>query len=94
MPSTTFGEMLEEIVDLSTGAGAALMPLLLLSMPGIVLFVVLPAILLLALAVPLVLAGAVIAAPFLLATHLLRYVRSASASRRSRPAASVWPSET
>ena len=48
-PELTFGEMLEEVIDLSTGLGVALLPMLLLAMPGIILFVVLPAILLLAL---------------------------------------------
>ena len=52
--------MLEELIDLGTGLGVALMPLLLLAMPGIILFVVLPAILLLALAVPLAVIGAVL----------------------------------
>ena len=45
--------MLEELIDLSAGVGVALLPVLLLSVPGIILFVVLPAILLLALAAPL-----------------------------------------
>ena len=55
--------MLEEVIDLSTGLGVALLPVLLLSIPGIILFVVLPAILLLALAAPLAAIGAVIAVP-------------------------------
>jgi Flp pilus assembly protein TadB len=59
----TFGEMLEELIDLSAGIGVALMPLLLLAVPGIILFVVLPAMLLLAVAAPLAAIGAVIAAP-------------------------------
>jgi hypothetical protein len=72
---STFGEMLEELVDLSAGFGVALMPVLLLAMPGIVLCVVLPAILLLALALPLAVIGAVIAGPFLLARWLRRRPR-------------------
>ena len=79
---STFGEMLEEVIDLSTGFGVALMPALLLAMPGIVLCVVLPAILLLALAAPMALIGAVIAGPFLLARRLRRRPR-----RTDRPAA-------
>jgi hypothetical protein len=59
----TFAEMLEELIDLSTGLGVALLPALLLSVPGIILFVVLPAILLLALAAPLAVIGVVIAGP-------------------------------
>ena len=50
-------------MDLSVGAGVAFMPLLLLALPGIVLFVVLPGILLLALAAPMALIGAVIGLP-------------------------------
>jgi len=72
---STFGEMLEELIDLSTGFGVAMMPVLLLAMPGIVLCVVLPAILLLALAAPLAVIGAVIAGPFLLARRLRRRPR-------------------
>ena len=59
----TFGEMLEELIDLSVGFGVASLPLLVLAVPGIILFVVLPAILLLALAAPLAAIGAVLAAP-------------------------------
>ena len=50
-------------MDLSVGLGVALLPLLLLAVPGIILFVVLPAIVLLALAAPLAVIGAVIAGP-------------------------------
>jgi hypothetical protein len=75
----TFGEMLEELIDLSAGIGVALLPLLLLAVPGIILFVVLPAILLLALAAPLAAIGAVIAAPPYLVSRWLR--------RRRRPTA-------
>ena len=65
--------MLAELIDLTVGAGVALLPLLVLAVPGLILFVVLPAILLLALAVPLAVVGAVIAAPpYLLARWLRR----------------------
>jgi Flp pilus assembly protein TadB len=65
--------MLEELIDLSAGLGVALLPLLLLAVPGIILFVVLPAILLLALAAPVAAIGAVIAVPrYLLARWLRR----------------------
>jgi Flp pilus assembly protein TadB len=77
---STFGEMLEELIDLSAGLGVALLPLLLLAVPGIVLFVVLPAILLLALAAPLAAIGAVIAAPPYLLAHWLRRRRRRTAS--------------
>jgi len=65
--------MLEELIDLSAGFGVALLPVLLLAVPGIILFVVLPAILVLALAAPLAAIAAVIAAPpYLLARWLRR----------------------
>ena len=64
--------MLEELIDLSVGLGVALLPLLLLAVPGNILFVVLPAILLLALAAPLAAIGAVIAVPSYLTTRWLR----------------------
>jgi len=76
--------MLEELIDLSAGLGVALLPLLLLTVPGIILFVVLPGILLLAVAVPLAAIGAVIAAPFLLARRLRRHVRPRPPSPQTR----------
>lgn len=72
--------MLEELIDLSAGFGVALLPALLLAVPGIILFVVLPAILLLALAVPLAAIGAVIAAPPYLLARWLRRRRRRNAS--------------
>ena len=78
-PHSTFGEMLEELIDLSVGLGVALLPLLLLAVPGIILFVVLPAILLLALAAPLAAIGAVIAAPPYLVARLVRRRRRRTA---------------
>jgi hypothetical protein len=83
---STSGEMLEELIDLTTGFGVAFMPALLLAMPGIVLCVVLPAILLVALAAPLAVIGAVIAGPFLLARRLRRRPRRPD---RPRPAPQV-----
>ena len=92
--------MLEELIDLSAGFGVALLPLLLLAVPGIILFVVLPAILLLALAVPRAVIGAVIAAPpYLLARWLRRRRRRTAATPagradstlRSVRASGQWP---
>ena len=82
-PHPTFGEMLEEVINLSVGLGVALLPLLVLSVPAIVLFVVLPALLLFALAVPLALIGAVIAVPPYLVARWLRRRRR----RTARPPA-------
>ena len=55
--------MLEEVLDLGGGLVVALLPLFVLSVPGIVLFVLLPAVLLAAVAVPLALIGALVAGP-------------------------------
>jgi Flp pilus assembly protein TadB len=82
---STFGEMLEELIDLSAGFGVALLPVLLLAVPGIILFVVLPAILLLALAAPLAVIGAVIAVPpYLVARWLRRRRRRTQAAFPAR----------
>ena len=81
--------MLTEVVDLAGGLAAGLLPLLLLAVPGIILFVVLPAILLLALALPFVVIGTAIAVPpYVLARRRRRGVRpgSSPAGRRAHPA--------
>jgi hypothetical protein len=80
---TTWGEFLEELIDLSVGVGVVGMPFLLLAVPGIILFVVLPALLLAAVAAPFAILGAIAAAPFL----LLRAIRR----RRSGQAGSSRP---
>jgi hypothetical protein len=69
--------MLEELMDLSAGFGVAFLPALLLAVPGIILIVVPTIILLLALALPLAVIGAVIAVPpYLLARWLRRRRRA------------------
>jgi hypothetical protein len=55
-------EMLEEVLDVSTGLGVMLLPMLTLAVPGILLVVV-PALVLM---LPLALVAAVLALPFLL----------------------------
>ena len=84
--------MAEELIDLSAGAGVALLPLLLLAVPGIILFVVLPAILLLALAAPLAVIGAVIAVPPYLVTRWLRRRRGRTDKRPAGHADSAFRS--
>ena len=85
--------MLEEAIGLGAGLVVGLLPLLLLSVPGIILFVVLPAVLLLALAVPLVAIGAVIAVPpYLLARRRRRRRRGRRTG--SRPAGLLKPSSS
>jgi membrane protein implicated in regulation of membrane protease activity len=68
------------VIDVSGGSVILLLPLVLLSVPGIILVFVLPAILLLALAVPLAVIGAVIAAPTYLLARRLRRRRGRTAS--------------
>jgi len=73
-----------EVIDLSGGLAAGLLPLLLLSVPGIILFVVLPAIVLLALALPLAAIGAMIAVPSYLVSRRRRRRRRRTVSRPAR----------
>ena len=80
----TFREMLEEVMDLAVGLGVGLLPLLLLAVPGIILFVVLPAIVLLLPVAALAAAGAVIAGPPYLLARLLRRLRRRPAARPHR----------
>jgi hypothetical protein len=77
-PSQSIGEMLEEVIDLVTGLTVFALPALLLSIPGIVLFVLLPAILLLALLLPL----AVVAVPPIL---LVRWLSGRRRHHHTRP---------
>jgi Flp pilus assembly protein TadB len=72
-------QMLEELLDLTAGLGVMLMPALILAVPGIILFVVLPGLLILAVALPVALVGAAILGPPYLVVRLLR-------RRLSRPA--------
>ena len=81
-PSQSLGEMLEELIDLTTGLIVFALPVLLLSIPGLVLFVLLPAILLLALLAPL----AAIVVPLVLLARRLRGLR-----RPNRPPDSFRP---
>jgi hypothetical protein len=84
----SFGEIIEEVLDLGAGLAIVLLPLFLLAVPAIGLFVFLPAVLLGALAVALAAVGAVLAAPpYLLARWLRRRRRRPTAPPR-RPAKS------
>ena len=70
----TFGEMLGEVIDLSSGLAILLLPLYITAIPGIVLLLVLPALLLLAVAaVPVVVAGLVLTPPYLLVRAIRRH---------------------
>ena len=79
----TTGEMVNEILDLLTGAGVMLLPALLLAVPGLILLVPLAL-----LALPL----AILAVPFLLVHYLRRFIRrprTASPVRRRRARAAA-----
>jgi hypothetical protein len=78
--------MLEALINVSAGLGVALLPALLLAVPGIILFVVLPAIVLLALVVPVAAVGAVITLPPYL---LVRWLRRAGAGDHTLRAVSA-----
>jgi hypothetical protein len=78
----TFGEILWEVTDLAGGAVVMLLPLLLLAVPGIVLSVVLPALVLLAVATAL----AVVAGRHLRAHLSAHPVSPATAGRAPRRA--------
>jgi hypothetical protein len=69
--------MLGEIIDLSAGLGIILLPLFTIALPGVLLMLILPAVLLAAVAAaPLVIAGAILAPPILLARRIRRRHRS------------------
>jgi hypothetical protein len=72
--------MLWDLMDLSAGFGVALLPALLLAIPGIILFVVLPALLLL----PFAVVGALLAAPPYLIARWLRRRRGRTPAPPSR----------
>jgi hypothetical protein len=63
----TSGEMLEEVLDLITGLGVLLLPLLLLAIPGMVLLLPLAV-----LAIPFLLLAAILTPPYLLVRALRR----------------------
>jgi hypothetical protein len=72
----TLAEMLGQVVDLSAGLGILLLPLLATALPGVILLLVLPAILLAgAVAVPLAIAAALLAPPYLLVRAARRRLR-------------------
>jgi hypothetical protein len=65
--------MLGELVDLSAGLSVLLMPLLIIALPGVILMLILPAVLLVAaVAVPGAVAAVVLAPPYLLARFVRR----------------------
>jgi Flp pilus assembly protein TadB len=70
----TLGEMLGDVINLSAGLGVMLLPLLVTALPGVVLFVLAPAFLLLVLAaIPVAIAGALIAPAYLLVRSVRRH---------------------
>jgi hypothetical protein len=75
--SPGFLEMLGEIVNLSAGVGIMLLPLFTIAVPGVILMLILPALLLaLVAAAPVVIAGAILGPPYLLVRLVRRRQRS------------------
>jgi Flp pilus assembly protein TadB len=70
----TAGEMLEETLDIVTGVGILVLPLIILAVPALVLL--LPLLLLLAL--PLAIALVILVPPYLVVRSLRRWRRSAT----------------
>jgi Flp pilus assembly protein TadB len=72
-PQPSFAEFLGEVVDLTAGLTVLLLPLLVISIPGVFLILVLPVILLLLVAaVPALVVAAILTPPFLLVRALRR----------------------
>jgi Flp pilus assembly protein TadB len=72
----TLAELLGQVVELSAGLGILLLPLLATALPGVILMLVLPAVLLIgAAAAPVAIAVALLAPPYLLARAVRRRLR-------------------
>jgi Flp pilus assembly protein TadB len=72
-PGPTFAEMLDEGLGLVAGLTTMLLPLFLTAVPGVVLLLVAPAVLVLALvALPVMLAAAILAPPYLVVRSIRR----------------------
>lgn len=66
-------EMVEDALDVVIGLTMILLPLFIIAMPGVILLLIVPAALLLgAVAIPALLAGALLAPPYLLVRMLRR----------------------
>jgi hypothetical protein len=91
--SPTLGDMLWEVADLVGGAVITLLPVLLLAVPSAVLFLVLPGLVLLAVAaIPIVVAGAILTPAYLLTRSVRRSLETRCdthrrSAGRSAPAA-------
>ena len=67
------GAMLGEVIDITAGLGIILLPLFAIALPGVILLLILPAVLLLgAVVLPIELAGALLAPPYLLVRRVRR----------------------
>lgn len=77
--------MIEEVVDVTAGLGILLLPLLATALPGVILFLVLPAVLLLAVAAaPVALFAAVAVPAYLLVRSVRRRRRRRRETQQSR----------
>ncbi len=72
-PGPTFGEMLEDGLGLTAGLVTMLLPLFITAVPGVVLLLIAPVVLVLAVAaLPVMLAGAILAPPYLIVRAIRR----------------------
>ena len=78
-PPTT-SELLWEVTELAGGAAVMFLPMLLLAVPGILVFVVLPGLVLLAVAAAPIVVAVAILAPMYLLTRLVRRLRARAAA--------------
>jgi len=83
IPARRVSTAVEELLDLTVGFGIILLPLFAISLGGIILFLIAPVVLvLLAAAIPVVIGGALLAPPFLLARFVWRRAQSRHISSR------------
>ena len=81
-PQPSFAELVGDVIDLMGGLAVVLLPLWTIAIPGVILILVLPVVLLLvAVAVPALVVGAVLAPPFLV-VRAVRRKRSAREQAR------------
>lgn len=84
-------EMLGEIIDLSAGFGIVALPLLVTALPGVVLLLVLPAVLLAGAVLAPLAVLALLAAPPYLVVRALRRARRGREAQRTRSTRERWP---
>jgi len=90
-PRPTAAELFWASADMVGGLSVMFLPMLLLAVPGIILFVVLPALVLAVAALPLAVAAALVALPILLRRAVRRLSPPRPRWRMPRPASNRRP---